>query len=223
MKRAAVYLRVSSDDGRQTEENQEPDCLQLCARRGWEPVIYREQVSAVNRKGREQWRLLLEAARTGAIDAVVFFSISRIGRKRVEICADLADLVRWRVAVVSVRESFLDLDGSPELAKVRELLIQWWAWYAEQERDDLIDKTHKGLARVRANFTRHGAHVSKSGRMITKLGRPDKFGVDWKRRALALAAQAPELTYGEIARRLQTQGCEAHKRTILGWIKEGKT
>jgi hypothetical protein len=38
-KTCAVYLRVSSDNGRQTTENQRDEVVQLARARGFEPVV----------------------------------------------------------------------------------------------------------------------------------------------------------------------------------------
>jgi len=79
--KAAIYLRVSTDG--QTEENQEPDCLRLCAARGWEPVVIRETESGA--KERPEWRRVVELARRGQVGAVVFWALDRIGRKSLQI------------------------------------------------------------------------------------------------------------------------------------------
>ena len=141
--KAAVYLRVSSRDGRQDEANQEPECLELCRARGWEPVVFRERESAV--KARPVWREVLELARLGRVRAVVVWALDGIGRTRVQVAHDLAELLRWRVDVVSVRDGWLDQAGP-----MRELLVQIFGWVAEGERQRLIERTHAGLARARA-------------------------------------------------------------------------
>ena len=173
--RAAVYLRVSKegcrcghgrdkhgDDGRcrrclcatyqgkQDEANQEPDCLRVCAARSWEPVIYREQASAVKR--RPQWQAVLDAAHRGEVGAVVVWALDRAGRNRVQLSHDLGELVRKGATVVSVREPWLDQPAGP----VRDLLIQLFAWFAESERLRLIDRTKAGQATAAARGVQIG-------------------------------------------------------------------
>lgn len=147
--KAAVYLRVSSRDGRQDEANQEPECLELCQARGWTPLVFRERESGA--KIRPVWREVLELARRGQVRAVVVWALDRIGRTRVQVAHDLAELLRWRVDVVSVRDGWLDQAGP-----MRELLVQVMAWVAEGERQRLIERTHAGLARARAQGKRIG-------------------------------------------------------------------
>lgn len=146
--KAAVYLRVSTD--RQDEANQEPDCLRLCAARGWEPVIVRETESGA--KHRPGWRRVVEMARRAEVGAVVLWALDRMGRKRVEIAHDIAELGRFRVHVVSVMDAWLDQPDGP----LRDLLVQLMAWVAEGERRRLIERTRAGLARARAQGRRLG-------------------------------------------------------------------
>lgn len=150
---AAVYLRVSSKGGRQDEANQEPDCARMCEGRGWEPVYFRERESGA--KVRPEWERVIEAARTGAVQAVVFWSVDRVGRTRVEIMKDLWNLTRFQVAIVSCRERVVDIPRadattSPLLVIVREQAIGWLTFAAEDERRKIIERTRAGLDRARA-------------------------------------------------------------------------
>jgi DNA invertase Pin-like site-specific DNA recombinase len=167
--KAAIYLRVSTDRCRhcrrdshdpddkcsnfepdQTEANQEPDCLRLCAARGWDPVIVRERESGA--KERPGWRTVVEMARRGQVGAVVFWALDRIGRKRVQVAHDISELARFRVAIVSVQDAWLDQPDGP----LRDLLVQLMAWVAEGERRRLIERTRAGLARAKREGKRFG-------------------------------------------------------------------
>lgn len=216
----AVYLRVST--GRQDEANQEPACLATCTARGWTPIIYREKVSGAARK-RPEWARLLNDARTGVVRGVVFYSITRIGRRRIEIAHDLAELSRWGMSIVSVRESFLDTTPSAAGSQVRDLLIQWWGFFAESERDELVDRTNRALDRIKENLATRGAHTSPvTGNTITYLGRPLKFDPKvWRTRAVALEAEG--LKVSQIARRLVEEGCpRIHRTTVSKWLAAEK-
>jgi DNA invertase Pin-like site-specific DNA recombinase len=142
--KAAVYLRVSSKDGRQDEANQEPDCARLCAARGWDPVFFRERESGA--KLRPEWRRVVEASRLGHVGAVVFWSLDRTGRNRVEVCRDAEMLGHYGVVIASVKEPWLEQPIGP----IRDILLQFMAWIAEGERVRLIERTRAGLARARA-------------------------------------------------------------------------
>lgn len=214
--KAAIYLRVSTD--RQDELNQEPACQQACASRGWTPIVYREVQGGG--KARPVWAGVLEAARRGDVGAVVIFSIHRIGRRRTQIAGDLADLARWGTAVVSVSEKFLDFDGSPEMAKVRDLLIQWWGWFAEMERAEIEARTRLSMAKIKEALATQGFYYAReSGRRITSLGRPHSFGREWQARARALAREFPDANPPEIGRKIIEEGGPKISRGLIRtWI-----
>jgi putative DNA-invertase from lambdoid prophage Rac len=157
--KAAIYLRVSTEE--QETANQGPDCERLCAARGWEPGWFPETASGAS-TDRPQWRAVLELARRGELAAVVFWSLDRIGRDRHQVVHDLEELARWRVAIVSHQESFLDL---PADGPMRETLIRWWAWIAQQERQRLIERTKAGLARARAQGKQLGRPRADQGKL----------------------------------------------------------
>jgi DNA invertase Pin-like site-specific DNA recombinase len=148
MNNAGIYLRVSTN--RQDEANQEPDCLRICAARGWNPVVFREQESAV--KHRPEWERLKQSVHRGELSAVVVWALDRAGRDRVQLSHDIAELVRKGAAVVSVRESWLDQPAGP----MRDLLIQLMGWFAQTERARLIERTKAGQERARAMGKRIG-------------------------------------------------------------------
>jgi putative DNA-invertase from lambdoid prophage Rac len=146
--KAAIYLRVSTE--KQSEENQEPDCLRLCKARGWKPVLYRETMSGA--KKRPVWDAVKEDVRLGKVAAVVVWALDRTGRNRVQIAHDLGELFRFGAVVASVKDSWLDQATGP----LRDLLVQILGWVAEGERARLIERTNAGLDRARAQGRKLG-------------------------------------------------------------------
>jgi putative DNA-invertase from lambdoid prophage Rac len=147
--RAALYLRVSKDDGSQNEENQAPELRQLATRRGWDAVEYRETGSAA--KVRPVLDRLMVDARAGRLGAVVVWALDRLDRSHLGCMQRVAELDRLGVVVVSVRESWLDTSGP-----ARSLLVSVFSWAAEQERARLIERTRAGLDRARREGTKLG-------------------------------------------------------------------
>ncbi len=76
MRRAALYLRVSTD--RQTAQNQLAEVRQLAMARGYEPVVYEEVDSAA--KARPVLDRLLADFRTGPVHAVAVWALDRLHR-----------------------------------------------------------------------------------------------------------------------------------------------
>lgn len=195
---AAVYLRVSTD--RQDEANQEPECLRLCAARGWEAHLYRETESGAKR--RPQWDRVKDAARKGEVRAVVFWALDRAGRNRVQLAHDLGELWRWGAEIASVRDAWVDQPAGP----LRDLLVQLMGWFAQTERDRLRERTRAGLARARA------AGVV--------LGRPSAMPAEARARARDIAAD-PRRTPGEVRRALMAEGFGSFARRTVQRAMEG--
>jgi DNA invertase Pin-like site-specific DNA recombinase len=153
---AAIYLRVSKSDGSQSVENQRPEVEQLAKARGFEVVTtYEETMSAA--KHRSTYDQMLKDARRGKFKVLLVWALDRFGRSMTGNLADVLELDRLGVQVVSIRESWLDT-SSP----VRPLLIAIFSWCAEQERNRLIERTKAGLAAAR----RRGAKIGRPRRRV---------------------------------------------------------
>lgn len=149
-KRAALYLRVSSDE--QTFENQRPDLQRLARTRGYKIVAtYSEQISAA--KVRPEYARMMNDAHRGMFDVLIVWALDRFGRSMAGNVQAVLELDRRGVEVVSVREPWLDTGAGP----VRSLLIAIFSWVAEQERNRLSERTRAGMARAR----RDGVHVGR--------------------------------------------------------------
>ncbi len=90
---AAVYVRISKDpEGKELGvARQERDCRKLAKTRGWTVAgVYSDNdLSAASGRPRPAWELLLRDVETGAVDALVAYSSSRMYRRP----ADLQRLV----------------------------------------------------------------------------------------------------------------------------------
>jgi putative DNA-invertase from lambdoid prophage Rac len=147
-KRAALYLRVSTDE--QSTDNQRPELEQLARVRGLEIVaVYEEQASAA--KTRERFDAMRADAHRGAFDVLLVWALDRFGRSMVGNLGAVLELDRRGVQVVSAREAWLDTGGP-----TRNLLVAIFSWVAEQERAQLIARTNAGLERARRRGVRLG-------------------------------------------------------------------
>lgn len=110
--RAAIYLRVSTDDqasGTNTSiDAQRAACRRFAAEQGLTVLM---ELSDEGKTGtnleRDGWRALLSAATAHLIDAVVVLSVSRLARGEVYHLAK-AQLTRHKVSILSVTETFTD-------------------------------------------------------------------------------------------------------------------
>lgn len=193
MNRAAIYLRVSTDE--QTTENQLPEIRRLARARKLRIVAwYQETASAAGE--RHELAKLLEHARKGAFDLVLVWSLDRFGRSMFGNLRDVLELERVGVRVVSVRESWLDVDGP-----TRNLMIAIISWVAEQERARLIERTKAGMERAR----REGKQIGRERRLgfveLEKLRR--LVALRKTQRQMAAAMRVPRSTLRGYLRRLQ--------------------
>jgi putative DNA-invertase from lambdoid prophage Rac len=173
--RAALYLRVSTD--RQCTENQRPEIEQLAHARKYNVVgVYEETMSAA--KHRPEYGKMMKAAKTGAFDVLVIWSIDRFGRSMVGNLQDVLELDRLGVVCVSVRESWLDT-GSP----VRTLLVAIFSWVAEQERARIAERTRAGMAAAK----RRGARLGRPRARLDEERLRELKGRGWSVRKMAAA------------------------------------
>lgn len=189
LRRAAVYLRVSTRD--QTLANQVPDLERLIAARGFSiAATYQDEESGVKRRpGLER---LLEDAKRHRFDVVLVWALDRLGRSMGDVLANVLELERIGVEVLSAREPWLDTTGP-----VRSLLVSVFAWVAEQERRRLVERTHAGLERARARGVKLGRPKARVERAALELALRD--GLTLRQAARRLGVGASTL-YRELAR-----------------------
>jgi len=105
--------------------------------------IYHEKVSAHAR--RPAFGEMLKHAREGQFEALLVWSIDRLGRSMIGNLNTILELDSLGVHVQSHREPWLDNQGP-----VRPLLIAIFSWVAEQEHHQISERTKAGQADARA-------------------------------------------------------------------------
>ena len=159
-KRAAIYLRISTRDGRQTEENQRRELRKFLRREGY--VLAGEFVDHESgRKGRRErsgFDQMFQAAERRAFDVLVFWSLDRFSREGIRKTIHyLQQLEALGVGFRSYTEPYLNTEN--EL--VSHILLAVMSYFAEYEAKKISRRTKAGLERARAE-----------GKQI---GRPSKF------------------------------------------------
>jgi len=103
--KAAVYARISSDDGTALGVTRQlKDCMELAERRGWTvgEVFTDNDVSATNGRVRPAYVRMMDALGTGRLGALVVWDVDRLTRTPREL-EDVVDLAEQRgVALASV-------------------------------------------------------------------------------------------------------------------------
>jgi DNA invertase Pin-like site-specific DNA recombinase len=151
-KRAAIYMRVSTNNG-QTTENQRLELEKIAAARGWRVVEVYEDTGISGAKGREKRpgldRLLKDAGRR-KFDVVMTWAIDRIGRSLI----DLLNIIQHLDAVGV--DLYLDQQHLDTTTPAGRLLFQITGAFAEYERGMIRERIKAGLQRARAQGKRLG-------------------------------------------------------------------
>lgn len=154
MKRAAMYLRVSTKD--QTTENQRIELERVATAKGWAIAGVYEDGGISGAKGRDkrpQYDRLLKDAVRAKFDVVMAWDVSRLGRSLAGLVQALDDLQADGVDLYLHQQA---LDTTTPSGKA---LFQMCGVFAEFERAMISERVKAGLAR------------SVEGGM--KLGRPE--------------------------------------------------
>ncbi len=147
--RAAIYARVSKDDGSQETENQLRVLRDECERAGY--TLVGEYVDwESGRKGRRErseFARLFEDAERRRLDLVMFWSLDRFSREGIrKTISYLQRLDHLGVRFRSHTEPYLDT--SNEL--IAHIVLGVTAYYAQLEALRISDRTKAGLERARA-------------------------------------------------------------------------
>jgi DNA invertase Pin-like site-specific DNA recombinase len=148
MKRAALYLRVSTVD--QHPETQLLDLRQMAAQRGYEIVNeYTDRASGVKarRPGLDQ---MMADARRGRFDVVLVWASDRIARSVKHFLEVLDGLNRLDIEFISFREN---IDTGGPLGRAIVVII---AAIAELERSLIVERVRAGMRRARLEGTHIG-------------------------------------------------------------------
>jgi DNA invertase Pin-like site-specific DNA recombinase len=144
-KRAALYLRVSTDG--QTTNNQRQALTEVAERRGWSVTATYEDSGISGAKGRDKrpgFDAMLRDATRRRFDVLMFWSIDQLGRSTAAVTAALADLEAAGVAIYADKEA---MDATTPHGRA---MLQMAAVFAELERGMIRERVMAGLARVRA-------------------------------------------------------------------------
>jgi DNA invertase Pin-like site-specific DNA recombinase len=144
-KRAALYLRVSADG--QPTDNQRRVLAKVAERRGWTVTAAYEDPGISRAKGQDKrpgFDTMLKDATRRRFDALMFWSIDRLGRSAAAVTTALAELDAAGVAV------YADKEAMNATTPHGHAMLQMAVVLAERERGMIRERVMAGLARVRA-------------------------------------------------------------------------
>ena len=141
----ALYVRTSTNDGRQSLENQIVPLKELASRLGGN-IIHTYSDEASGAKGdRKALQDMLDAAHRQEFDVLLLWSLDRLSREGIaKLFSYLERLKKLGIRVMSLQESWLDTQSPTS-----DLLISIFGWIAQQERRRIQERVHAGLAQAR--------------------------------------------------------------------------
>src|SRR5919107_5096578 len=151
MRRAAIYARVSTVDGRQVPETQLRQLREYAERRGF-PIAheYVDHASG-SRNDRTEYRTMLEAARRRQFDVLLVWRYDRFARSMHELVNALSEFDGLGIDFVSYNE------GADTTTPQGKLLFGIMASLAEFERSLIAERVKAGMERARAQ----GKHTGR--------------------------------------------------------------
>lgn len=155
---AALYVRISTHEGKQHVENQLLELRRFAVARGW--TIYREYVDerTGSRSDRDDLIEMMKDAHLRRFDVVLVWALDRLTKEGVLPTFDyLAKLKQAGVEFHSLTEPHFTTSGP-----LGELFIILAAWIAKQENARIRERVRAGLARARAN----GVHVGRKKKVF---------------------------------------------------------
>jgi DNA invertase Pin-like site-specific DNA recombinase len=156
MKRAVLYLRVSTTD--QTTANQERELHQVAERMGLEIVkVYKDHgiSGAKGRDKRPAFDAMCKAATRREFDIVMAWSVDRLGRSLQDLVGFLSELHALKV------DLFLHQQGLDTTTPAGKAMFQMMGVFAEFERSMIQERVRAGLRRAVAGGTRLGRPETK--------------------------------------------------------------
>jgi DNA invertase Pin-like site-specific DNA recombinase len=144
MKRAVLYLRVSTAD--QTTANQERELREVASRMGCEIVrVYKDHgiSGAKGRDGRPEFDRLLRDAAQRRFDVVIAWSVDRLGRSLQDLVRFLSDLHALHI------DLFLHQQGLDTTTPSGKAMFQMMGVFAEFERAMIAERVRAGLRRAK--------------------------------------------------------------------------
>jgi len=161
MKRAVLYLRVSTLD--QTTANQERELREIASRIGCEIVkVYKDHgiSGAKGRDKRPAFDALCRAATRREFDMVMAWSVDRLGRSLQDLVGFLSEIHALKV------DLYLHQQGLDTTTPAGKAMFQMMGVFAEFERAMIQERVRAGLRRA----------VSEG----KQLGRPRELPPSWR-------------------------------------------
>jgi DNA invertase Pin-like site-specific DNA recombinase len=153
-KRAALYLRVSTDG--QTTANQKRELEAVAKRHGWKVVaVYDDKGVSGGRDSRPQLDKMRKAITRKEVDVVAAWSVDRLGRSLQMLLGLLEEMKAKGV------DLYLHQQGLDTSTPAGKAMFSMLGVFAEFERAIIRERIFSGLRRARSQGTRSGRPMGR--------------------------------------------------------------
>jgi DNA invertase Pin-like site-specific DNA recombinase len=152
MKRAAIYIRVSTSD--QEVGLQETELREFAERRGWEYKIFTDRGQSGTKVSRPALDVLLQQLRKKKFDVLVVWALDRLARSLRQLLTIAEECRALKVDIVSLKQN---IDTTLPAGR---LTFQVLGAVAEFEREMLRERVKAGMNQAR----RVGTHIGRPPR-----------------------------------------------------------
>jgi DNA invertase Pin-like site-specific DNA recombinase len=155
--RTALYLRISTDQGKQDADNQRLQLRRICEVQSWEIVTEYEDHESGGKSDRGQFRRMMLDASSRKWDPLVFWSLDRFTREGTLATLKYLELLEgWGIRWRSLTEPSIDSAGP-----FRDVVISLLASLAKQERIRIQERVRAGLERAKVKGTKSGRAIGR--------------------------------------------------------------
>jgi DNA invertase Pin-like site-specific DNA recombinase len=209
MKRAALYLRVSTLD--QHPETQLYDLRQLAEQRGFEIVReYSDHGYSGARTKRPALDQMMADARQAKFDVVLVWACDRMARSVRHFLEVLDEFNRLQIEFVSFREN---LDTGGPLGRAVVIII---ACIAELEKSLIVERVRAGMRRAKLE----GRHI---GRRPLEIDRAAILRDREQGRSLTKIAKTHGISRALVSRTIKDAGMTGHKGVLPAALQTAET
>jgi DNA invertase Pin-like site-specific DNA recombinase len=175
MKRAAIYVRVSTVD--QKTANQERQLRETARRAGYKIVkVYKDHgvSGAKGRDKRPEFDALCRDAAKREFEVIMVWSVDRLGRSLQDLVAFLSEIRSLNI------DLFLYQQGLDTRTPSGKAMFQMLGVFAEFERCIISERVRSGMARAKSDGKRLGRPTiapDLEAKIKAALGKPGRPGV----------------------------------------------
>lgn len=220
MKKAAIYLRVSTD--LQDYERQKPAFENLARALGYDELIYfEEKASAVEDMNTREQLTEMRRLTNKDIDRIFIWDISRLSRRSIDFINLVEEFAAKKICLHFYEKNIITLDNKGEIDGLMKMYLYMLGMFAEMEAENLKAKMKSGKEAAFAKGNSYTSRAPFGYKIVDKKLLVDENESVIVQEIFQLYKEGKTLQY--IADMLNTREipmkCESWHRKEIVWVK----